>query len=193
MALPTLTAVAQWASIAMPTLYAGITFQYSLTMHHLARTSPTPKLLARQWLALYQQGPRWVPPLINTAVLSNLFLAFYAVQTASQKYLHLLAAALSFSILPMTFVYFEPGINGACKWKAGLLLSREDGFEMAEGGMNNRIGVSVGRHSANEGARRWAEGVEMEALVVAWAGRNHGRWVLGVVAGVVSFWASRGG
>jgi hypothetical protein len=179
----------------------------------LARTTtsstPNPKLLARQWLALYQQGPVWVPPLIHTGLLSNLFLAFSSSssshwhatpheQSSSSSLffesfdsftLHLAAAALTLSILPLTFVWLEPGINGACKWKAEMLL-REEGFSLPERKRGSLVAASVVRHSASETSKRWAEGAEMGELVVAWAGRNHVRWVLGIVAGVVSFAAS---
>ncbi|KAK4035434.1 hypothetical protein C8A01DRAFT_17907, partial [Parachaetomium inaequale] len=151
--------------------------------------NPTTKLLARQWLALYQLGPVWVPPLIHTGILSNLFLSFIH---PSERNLYLLAAALTFSILPFTFLYLEPGINGACKWKvAGLL--QDEGFAMP-GRKKGLVKPSVVRHSASESSKKWAEGVEMGVLVEAWAGRNHVRWVVGVGAGVVSFLAmGRGG
>lgn len=164
------------------------------------------KILARQWLALYQAGPRWVAPLVQTGFLSNLFLAFlhtrpghththtYTEGTSSgahQSYLYAAAALLTISILPITFLYLEPGINGACKWKAELLL-RDEGFTMAGGSDDakggKRVAMSVARHSASERSKRWAEGAEMGTLVKEWARLNHGRWALGVLGGVVSFW-----
>jgi hypothetical protein len=178
----------------------------------LAQTSPTPnaKLLARQWLALYKQGPRWVPPLIQTGFLANLFLAFYSPsnttppQTQRQTYFYTAAALLTFSILPLTFLHFEPGINGACKWKAEQLLTLtvtapKDKEEDGNGGTTPplllpkkkgrfAVPVSVERHSASEASKRWAERTDMAGLVEAWAGINWGRVGLGVVAGGLSFW-----
>jgi hypothetical protein len=173
----------------------------------LARTSPTANapLLARQWLALYQQGPRWVPPLIQTGFLANLFLAFFSSSptTPSQTHLYTSAALLTLSILPLTFLHLEPGINGACKWKAAQLLKApkkegEEGDEPAPPGpalllLPQKKGrfvmpVSVERHSASEASKRWAERTDMAGLVEAWAGINWGRVGLGVVAGGLSFW-----
>ncbi|KAK4125880.1 hypothetical protein N657DRAFT_569457 [Parathielavia appendiculata] len=163
-------------------------------MHLLARTtSTTPKLLARQWLVLYQQGPVWVPPLIYTGFFSNLYVAFSPSSNSFFITLHITAAALTFSIIPITFLYLEPGINGACKWKVEMLL--RDAKEGGGGGFSMpsaRTLPSVVRHSVRGGWQRWAERVEMADLVVTWARLNHARWVLGVVAGMVSFVASRG-
>ncbi|KAK4236031.1 hypothetical protein C8A03DRAFT_17281 [Achaetomium macrosporum] len=203
MSLPTLTVLAQWAGITMPTLYAGITFQYSLTMSLLAHTfppsAPNSKLLAKQWLALYQQGPYWVPPLIHTGLLANLYLAASSSTTSSCSFrLYLAAAALTLSILPITFFYLEPGINGACKWKVERLLRKEE--EEEEGGEFRLpaarvwwFKASVVRHSASEASKRWAEVAEMRELVLAWARRNHGRWVVAGLAGALSFVATLGG
>ncbi|KAG7287134.1 hypothetical protein NEMBOFW57_006639 [Staphylotrichum longicolle] len=219
MPLPTLLPLVQWAAVASPTLYAGITLQYSLTFYILASTTtspttrgtttPNPKLLARQWLALYQLGPYWVAPLIHAGTLSNLYLAFSSrpsssSSSSSSSNLHLLAALLTLSILPLTFLYFEPGINGACKWKAAALLRKDDHDdeqggtavqlllpERKGGGVGVVVKASTVRHSASEASKRWAEREGMEGLVRAWAGRNHGRWVLGVVAGLVGFLAVR--
>ncbi|KAH6632621.1 hypothetical protein F5144DRAFT_256723 [Chaetomium tenue] len=228
MSFPALTTIAQWAGIAMPTFYAGITFQYSLTMHLLAHTTTTTttttttahrQLLARQWLALYQQGPRWVPPLVHTGVLANLYLAFAQPnhpqhpQHPQQQHLHLhlAAAALAFAVLPLTFLVFEPGINGACKWKAAALLRQQqqegrgdregeeegEAEEEEEDGRRNGLATtaatttllrpSVRRHSAGVAARAWAERADMVELVGAWARLNHVRWVLALLAGVLSF------
>ncbi|EAQ87328.1 predicted protein [Chaetomium globosum CBS 148.51] len=194
-------------------------------MHLLAHTTTTTtahrQLLARQWLALYQQGPRWVPPLVHTGVLANLYLAFAQPnhpqhpQHPQQQHLHLAAAALAFAVLPLTFLVFEPGINGACKWKAAALLrQRQEGRggrgdrgeegggeageeEEEEDGRRNGLATtattttllrpSVRRHSGGAATRAWAERADMAELVVAWARLNHLRWVLALLAGVVSF------
>ncbi|KAL2267025.1 hypothetical protein VTJ83DRAFT_4302 [Remersonia thermophila] len=150
--------LARWAGIVMPTLYAGITFQYSLSMHLLARIATTTRTsttgtssssellsefpsqdpasnhplknqwdLARQWYALYRQGPRWVPPVVLSGALSNLYLYLFAPDSQPSPYTRhslLAAALLTLSVLPLTFFYFEPGINGACKWKYAQLSER---------------------------------------------------------------------
>ncbi|KAH6634616.1 hypothetical protein B0J18DRAFT_461775 [Chaetomium sp. MPI-SDFR-AT-0129] len=229
-----LTTIAQWAGIAMPTIYAGITFQYSLTMSLLSSTasSPNSPLLARQWLALYQQGPRWVPPLVQTGLLANLYLAFFASPTPQSsavagttwlevlglstatvvRVLYLTAGALTISILPFTLLHLEPGINGACKWKVAALLG--DATAAVDKNSNNNndnteddnantpkrqqkhqpftpelsgVGRGVRRHTASEASKRWAESRDMVELVEEWARRNHVRWVVGVVAGALSF------
>ncbi|KAK4143313.1 uncharacterized protein C8A04DRAFT_12462 [Dichotomopilus funicola] len=206
-----LTTIAQWAGIAMPTIYAGITFQYSLTMSLLSSTasSPNSPLLARQWLALYQQGPRWVPPLVQTGLLANLYLAFFVSPNTPQssavvettwlevlgvsaatvvRVLYLAAGVLTISILPFTLLHLEPGINGACKWKVAALLgdataAKHQPFTPELSG----VGRGVRRHTASEASKRWAESRDMVELVEEWARRNHLRWVVGVVAGAVSF------
>ncbi|KAK4248098.1 hypothetical protein C7999DRAFT_13901, partial [Corynascus novoguineensis] len=160
------------------------------------------KLLARQWLALYQQGPRWVPPLVHTGALSNLYLAFSSSSSSgsggsSSPFLYLAAALVTFSVLPLTFLVMEPGINGACKWKVAEVLKGDKGDDgesvnlpVARGGGERSIGMpSVTRHSASEGSKRSAEEVGMGELVVSWARMNHMRWVMGIVAGGLSFGA----
>ncbi|KAL1837345.1 hypothetical protein VTJ49DRAFT_3973 [Mycothermus thermophilus] len=258
MAPPYLLPVTQWAGIAMPTLFAGITFQYSLTMHLLTciattTTNGTPSSselpsefsskesdsdnplknqwnLARQWYILYRQGPRWVPPIVLSGTLSNLYLYFFAPNKQPSPHIRhsLLAAAalLTFSILPITFFYFEPGINGACKRKYGQLSKRmmeacdekgpsrqaEDEDEQVQGeaeparktnaskqdeGFFARqwrtyIPASVNRHTGTLAAKVWAEHTDMAELVEGWVRRNHVRWVIGLVAGGLSFLGSQG-
>ncbi|GAB1316586.1 hypothetical protein MFIFM68171_06796 [Madurella fahalii] len=193
MPLVGLTLAAQWAGIAMPTLYAGITFQYSLTLPLLVHTSPDHKTLARQWLAVYQQGPVFVPPLICIGTLASAYLSYLNPPSSSfpsprssfltAQTLYAAAAVLTLSIMPITFLYFEPGINGACKWKVQRLLE-QDGFRMPEG-EKGRI-PRVDRHSASEASKEWAERAEMGELVRSWVRRNHGRWVVGLLAGGLS-------
>ncbi|KAK4134745.1 hypothetical protein BT67DRAFT_303722 [Trichocladium antarcticum] len=219
MALPDLTVLAQWLGIVGPALYAGITFQYSQTLSLLSTTSPAP-LLALQWLRLYQQGPRWVPPLLGAGTLANIYLALGAAAAAASTHhpnpnpnptpraaaviLYPLAAALTACIVPLTFLYFEPGINGACKWKAQGLLSSTcpggaeaagtgTGTGLAEGSArSSRVNWSVEQHSAGKGAKAWAAREEMAALVRGWAGRNYGRVAVAVVAAGVSGLATLG-
>jgi hypothetical protein len=161
-----------------------------LAQSHAPNTNS--KLLAKQWLALYKQGPRWVPPLIHTGFLANLYLAFRSSSSSSfSSRLYLAAAALTISILPITIFYFEPGINGACKWRVESLLQAQEGedqeerFRMPEA--KGWIKASVVRHSASEASKRWADRADMSELVVAWARGNHVRWVLTLCAGVLSF------
>ena len=78
--------------------------------------APNQKIMAKQWFQAYQLGPKWVPPLLMPGTLSNVVLA-YSAQTVLQRYLYILAAIGVFSIAPITFLYMEPGINGACKYK----------------------------------------------------------------------------
>ena len=54
------------------------------------------------------------------------------------------------------------------------------------------VGTSVKKHSAREGAKKWAEETGMGELVGAWVRRNDWRWVLGGLAGFVSFLGLRG-
>ncbi len=136
-------------------------------------------------------------------MLSNLFLAYHHHQSSSSlsthsssERLYLLAAVLTLSVLPITFLYFEPGINGACKWKVEALLKEDEDAEFKllpdkrEG--KGVGGLSVKRHTAREAAKRWAEETGMGELVGQWVWRNDGRWVLGGVASGVSFLALRG-
>lgn len=152
-------------------------------------------MLAKQWLALYQLGPYFVPPLILPGTLSNAYLAYVSsFHSKSQLLLYALAAILTISIMPMTFLYFEPGINGACKWKVAMLLeSEETKPELSSGGKTEgKVGWSTQRHSASAGAKAWAERAEMAELVAAWASRNQVRWVVAVIAGAVSGLATLG-
>lgn len=78
----------------------------------------------------------------------------------------------------------EPGVNGAGKWKAQLLLE-EDGFVMPvnEGGM-----PSVWTHSASPDSKRWAEGAEMKDIVRRWGEINMYRaYLVGFAAFVSGF------
>lgn len=149
----------------------------------------TPRLLAKQWLRMYQFGPQWVMPTVLTGTLANAGLAVLAFghdDDNAAACAYAVAAAAVLSILPMTFVLFEPGINGACKWKVESLL-RDEGFKLPP----PRPGrPSAARHSASETARRWADGASMHDLVRYWGKVNHVRWVTGLVAAGASGWAS---
>ena len=175
-----------------PPFPTGMTIQDSLSIPTITAHAQ-PKTLAKQWLSLYQRGPLWVIPSILTSTLSNAYLAWLCPSPTTnppfptQRNLYALSALIAWSILPITFLYFEPGINGACKWKIQSLLGSE-GYVMPP---FNGIPSSV-RHSATPAARAWAQGLSMRELVEMWGWRNHGRWVVSLVGAVVSGWATLG-
>jgi hypothetical protein len=140
-------------------------------------THAHPKLLAKQWLQAYQSAPIFVAPLILLGASSNALLAYLTTSRASLLYTT--AALANASIIPYTALYMEPGINGAGKWKVQEIL-REEGFRL--GGK----GQGTGRDTAREGAKRWAEGVDMKAVVERWAWVNMWRYVVTAGAVVVS-------
>jgi hypothetical protein len=130
-------------------------------------THAPPKLLAKQWLQAYQFAPAFVAPLILLAASSNALLAYL---TSSRLYI--VAALANASIVPYTALYMERGINGAGKWKAQEIL-RDEGWRL-EG-----RGAGTKRDSASEGAKRWAESVDMRTIVESWGRVN--AWRYGVV------------
>jgi hypothetical protein len=152
-------------------------------MANLLATSPTEKLLAKQWYHAYALGPHFVPPLILSGTLSNFLLA-YTAKTAVYRASHTLAALCVASIIPITLVYMESGVNGAGKWKAASLL-RDEGFELEDTG--RRI-PGVALQSASEAAKSWAEGVEMRTIVLTWMRLNMWRcWITGVAVGASAY------
>jgi len=79
----------------------------------------------------------------------------------------------------------EPGINGAAKWKAHLLI-KEDGYKMHD---NDKRMPDVYKHTATQASRSWAEETEMKTLVERWGYINGWRWVvvgLGTVASALA-------
>lgn len=143
--------------------------------------APNQKIMAKQWFQAYQLGPKWVPPLLMPGTLSNVVLA-YSAQTVLQRYLYILAAIGVFSIAPITFLYMEPGINGACKWRAQMLL-KDEKFILPETGIWHPLAHGQG---GTDKMRRWAEGSDMKTLVLAWRRINDVRWVIGGIAAVLS-------
>lgn len=141
--------------------------------------------MARQWLHGYQYGPYWVPPLIAPATFSNLYLALSS-QDPVKRGLYVVAAMGIFSILPITFLYMEPGVNGACKWKVQSLL-KEEGFHMPD---TSVFVPSSVKHGSTAASRRWAEGSKMEELIRFWRKVNNVRWVIAGCALVCSGWAT---
>lgn len=141
--------------------------------------------MAAQWYRGYQYGPSWVPPLIATGTLSNLCLA-YAATSPAQRDLYMAAGLAIFSVLPITFFYMEPGINGATKWKVQSLL-REDGFHLPD---TSIWMPSSRKHGSTAASRRWGEEWSMKELIVFWRKVNNVRWVIGGVAAGLSGWAT---
>lgn len=139
--------------------------------------------MAKQWLQGYQYGPLWVPPLIGPGTLANTFLA-YTASTVTQRNLYIAAAISIFSILPITFFYMEPGINGASKWKVQTLLKDEE-FKMED---TTIYYPSAHRHGSTQSSRRWAEQTDMKDLILFWRSVNNWRWVIaGVAAGLSGY------
>lgn len=139
--------------------------------------------MAKQWLQGYQYGPLWVPPLIASSTVANGFLA-YAAQTPRQRNLYIAAAVGIFSVLPLTFFYMEPGINGALKWKVETLL-KDEGYSMKE---TTALVPSAHRHGSTESSRRWAEKTDIKELILFWRWVNNCRWVIaGVAAGLSGY------
>lgn len=194
---PSYQAVLEFLAMAAPTTYAGLTAAYSISsVPPIATHAHPPAIMAKQWLQLYQSAPGWVMPVLQTAVLSNLALAYLSSGAPSPRSAYLIAAALSGTILPLTFVWFEPGINGALKWKVEAVLKKKADEEGGERyNMPQGLGwwrPSAQRHSATAASRRWAEGTDLKELVVGWGRRNQVRWVIAAVAAGVSGWATLG-
>ncbi|KAK3615405.1 hypothetical protein LTR56_026613 [Elasticomyces elasticus] len=121
----------------------------------------------------YSYGPLWVPPLVGPGTLANLLLA-YTTQSQTQRTAYIVAALSIFSILPITFLYMEPGINGASKWKVQTLLG-DEGFSMKE---TTWWFPSAFRHGSTLASRQWAEQTDMKDLILFWRRVNNWRWVI---------------
>ena len=147
--------------------------------------APNERVMAKQWLHGYQYGPYWVPPLIGPATLSNLYLAATA-QEASKRNLYVAAAVGIFSILPITFFYMEPGINGATKWRVQTLL-KDEGFSMPETSIFRPSSV---RHGSTQSSRKWAESTQIRDLIRFWQRVNNFRWIVAGGSALVSGYAT---
>lgn len=154
-------------------------------MEPIVNHAPNQKVMAKQWYHGYSYGPYWVPPMIGPGTLSNLFLAYHA-SSNSRRNLYLAAAACIFSILPITFFYMEPGVNGASKWKVQSLL-KDEGFSMPETSV--WVPSSV-KHGSTLGSRKWAESSSMESLIRFWQRINNVRWVIAGTAMMLSGYAT---
>jgi hypothetical protein len=140
-----------------------------------------PKILARQYLQAYQYAATFVPPLIISGTISNALLA-YTSKSTSLRLLYGAAAILTWSIVPVTLLYFEPNINGAGKWKVQKTLE-DEGYYMKE---NYRLIPYVDVHTGTPEARQWAEKTELRDIVQRWADLNSWRFVVTAVSVVLS-------
>ena len=165
----------------------GFTASDSLTfVEPIINHAPNQKVMAKQWLHGYQYGPSWVPPLVAPGTLSNLYLAYLAASDPVKRNCYIAAALGFFSILPITFFYMKPGVNGASKWKAQTLLKDEE-FSMPD----TTIYMPSGRkNGGTESARRWAERSDMKDLIKFWQRINNVRWVIGGAAAMLSGYAT---
>ncbi|KAH8899866.1 hypothetical protein GQ53DRAFT_740880 [Thozetella sp. PMI_491] len=175
MASPNVVGMLSWVGIVAPTLYAGLTAQLSLSITPTLPYAP-PKIAAKQWLAMYQLGPYWVAPLFLSGTLSNAILAWISPM-GPQRNLYIAAAIAIGSVVPVTLIYYEPGINGACKWKTQTLL-RDEGFEMP--GFKG-VPTPV-HHSATNSTKAWAEKIDVKELIDIWGRMNYWRALLGIIA-----------
>lgn len=150
----------------------SVTFVEPIVTH-----APNQKVMAKQWLKGYQYGPLWVPPLIAPGTLANLYLAYMATSTVRRN-LYIVAGLSIFSILPITFFYMEPGINGASKWKVQTLL-KDEGFTMKD---TTIFRPSAYRHGSTEASRRWSERTDMKDLILFWRKVNNWRWAIALMA-----------
>ena len=164
----------------------GFTASDSLTfVQPIVTHAPNQKTMAKQWYHGYSYGPSWVPPLVAPGTLSNLYLALVASHPVKRN-CYLAAAIGIFSILPITFFYMEPGINGASKWKVQSLL-KDEGFSMPDTTIYMPSSV---KHGSTHASRKWADGAEMKELIKFWQSVNNVRWVIGGVAAMLSGYAT---
>jgi hypothetical protein len=126
--------------------------------------------------------------MIAPGTLANLYLALNASDVMSRN-CYAAAAVAIFSILPITFLYMEPGINGACKWKVQSLL-KEEGFYLPD---TSVFVPSSVKHGSTQSSRKWAEETEMRSLINFWRRVNNVRWVIAGAAAMLSGYASLSG
>lgn len=142
--------------------------------------------MARMWYHGYSYGPYWVPSIVGPGTLTNVYLAMTSPDSTRRSF-HLAAAIGIFSILPITFFYMEPGINGACKWKAETLLKDVEGFHMPQ---TSIFAPSSVKHGSTQASRRWAEETDMKELILFWQRVNNVRWMIGGAAAMLSGYAT---
>lgn len=164
-----------------------MTLQDSLSScQPFVKHAPTQKVLAKQWLQMYQYGPFWVIPLVWPGAAANSYLAWTSPRGSTACLLYAAATLIYLAVLPMTFFYMEPGVNGAAKWKVQSLL-KDEGFSMPDGSI---FRPSAQRHAASRASRRWAERVEMKDIVQLWVRINNVRWVMAAVSAGLSGYAT---
>ncbi|KAF2709731.1 hypothetical protein K504DRAFT_476976 [Pleomassaria siparia CBS 279.74] len=173
--------IAQVVGITAPAIYSSLTFSYSNMVVPPIVTHAPPRLLAKQWLQAYQYASKFVPPFIISGTLSNAFLAYFS-KTRTLRWTYVAAALMTWSIIPVTLLYFEPNVNGAGKWKVQQILE-DEGYTMEE---KKGIIPSPLVHTARPEARKWAESVEMRDIAIRWAKLNAGRWVVTAIAAITS-------
>jgi hypothetical protein len=144
--------------------------------------------MAKQWFHGYQYGPLWVPPLVLPGTFCNAYLACIS-SSIPQRNFYAAAAVAIFSIAPITFLYMEPGINGAAKWKVQQLL-KDEGFKLPD---TKVWWPSAWKHGGTLSSRRWAERTNVKELILFWQKVNNWRVVAGVLAACFSGWATFAG
>jgi len=126
---------------------------------------------------------------VQLSLLSNGFLAWNSPSGSVKQALYLVSAAAMLSTLLITFAHFEPGINGACKWKVDQMLGSEDAkYRMPD--RQRAIRPSTVAHSATQSTKQWAEKKTIEELVTIWGRKNHLRWAIGFSGAVASGFAT---
>lgn len=184
--IPFLIAAARFVGIFAPTLYCGFTSSDSLTfVQPIVNHAPNQKIMAKQWYHGYSYGPYWVPPMIAPGTLANIYLAL-TTANATRRNCYFAAAIGVFSILPITFFYMEPGINGASKWKVQTLL-KDEGFHLPD---TSIFVPSSVKHGSTQESRRWAERTDMQELIKFWQRVNNFRWAVTGLAAMVSGYAT---
>ena len=172
--------------LALTATVTGFTLSDSLTfVQPIVTHAPNQKIAAKQWYHGYSYGPMWVPPLIAPGTLSNLCLALLASDPLKRN-CYIAATLGIFSILPITFFYMEPGINGASKWKVQSLL-KDEGFHLPE---TTIFVPSSVKHGSTQASRKWADGTDMRDLIKFWQRVNNVRWVIAGVAAMLSGYAT---
>lgn len=162
-----------------------MTYAYSYMVIPPIVAHASEKVLAKQWLQAYQIAPIYVPPLIVSGALANAYLAYHA-SALVLRCLYSAAALLTFSIMPWTLFHFEPGINGAGKWKVQQILGDEADVMPVQKGLF----PSPYKDTGTLKAKKWAEGVDMKELAETWAQLNANRYRVAACGLLLSMGAS---
>ncbi|KAK6430538.1 hypothetical protein LTR95_013308 [Oleoguttula sp. CCFEE 5521] len=148
--------------------------------------------LALQWLSAYQFGARYVRPLAVTSTLSSASLLFSALTSTSSDTTIQISYLIGFLSLPLLLAYtllvMEPGVNGALKYKAKLLVGKKVRFQ-------GRAKIGEEHETASEASKKWAEGTGVRDLLAVWKRDNDLRMVVSLIGGLASVvgslrWAS---